>query len=205
MTPKLLAVAVGALLAGTPACSQTPAAAPPPGPIAMERVETRGAGTLSVTSPAFANGATLPRKYTKYYDNISPPLGWTGAPAATRAYALIVDDPDAKLKPVTHWTIWNMTAAGLPEGVPMGAQTPPPIGAVQGATTMRTSGYTGPHPPLGDPPHHYHFQVFALDAPLAAAGRADRETLLKAMAGHVLARGELVGLYGQATAPSAEQ
>ncbi len=185
------------MMGGAPAAG----AMPPPGPIALDRPETRATGRLTVTSTAFVDGAALPRKYSKYYDNISPPLAWTGAPAATRAYAVIVDDPDAAMKPVNHWTAWNITATSLPEGLPGGAQTPPPLQARQGATTAGTLGYTGPRPPVGDPPHGYHFQLFALDAPLALDPGATREAVLKAMAGHVLAKGELVGRYGQPAPP----
>lgn len=182
------------LLAGQAA---TPAL-PPPGPIAIDRAETQAKSRLTVTSPAFADGAAIPRRYSRYYDNASPPLGWTAVRRA-KAYALIVDDPDGRLKPVTHWTLWNATATTLPEHVPTDARLSAPA-AIQGTTTMRSTGFAGPHPPVGDPPHHYHFQVFALDAPLTIAPAADRETLLAAMKGHVLARGELVGLYAQAEA-----
>lgn len=210
-TRNLLLAAMLAMSAGAGAQMPTPPPAPPPGPIAMERDETMAAARLTVSSPAFADDALIPPHYSRYGDNISPPLAWQGAPARTRTYALIVDDPDGKLKPVTHWTMWNIRADQLPEGVPNGPATPPlagrrhatPVAAVQGATTMRTTGYAGPHPPLGDPPHHYHFQVFALDAALSIAPGADREALLGAMRGHVLARGEVVGRYGQAIARAA--
>ncbi|WP_174278511.1 YbhB/YbcL family Raf kinase inhibitor-like protein [Sphingomonas bacterium] len=177
--------------------AQTPA--PPPGPIAMDRPETQAGGRLTVSSPAFGNGTAIPNRYTRYGDNLSPPLAWTRARGA-KVYALIVDDPDGTLKPVTHWTIWNMTGTRLPEHLPTDARLATPTG-VQGTTTMRGTGFAGPHPPIGDAAHHYHFQVFALDAPLLIAPAADRETLLVAMKGHVVARGELVGLYGQPAAP----
>ena len=175
-----------------------PPPAPPPGPIAMERVETQGPGRLTVSSPSFGDGQPIPARYSRYYSNVSPPLRWTAVRRA-RTYALIVDDPDGKRKPVTHWTAWNLTATRLPEQVPTDARLDSPAG-VQGTTTMGSTGYAGPHPPLGDPPHHYHFQVFALDMPLSVPPAADRETLLAAMKGHVLARGELIGLYAQGEA-----
>ena len=176
-------------------------AMPLPGPIALDRPETRSAGVLGVTSGAFANGGTIPKKYTKYGDNVSPPLRWSGAPAAARAYALIVDDPDGATKPVTHWIAWNIAATALPEGVPVYSQMPAPLMARQGANTMNVPGWNGPKPAVGDPPHGYHFQVFALDAPLVLDAGANREALLAAMQGHVLAKGELVGRYGQPTPP----
>jgi Raf kinase inhibitor-like YbhB/YbcL family protein len=76
-----------------------------------------------------------------------------------------------------------------------------PEGVLQGRTSRGSVGYFGPKPPVGDPPHHYHFQVFALDAKLDVPAGADRDQLLAAMQGHVLAAGELVGTYRQAVAP----
>ena len=175
--------------------------APPSGPIAIDRPETRSTGRLAVTSAGFGNGAALPRKYSRYFDNVSPPLSWSGAPAAARSYVVIVDDPDATLKPVTHWLAYNITATSLPEGVPTQPQTPPPVQFRQGASTSGALGYTGPRPPIGDPAHGYHFQVFALDTILQLDPGANRDTVLQAMAGHVLAKGETVGRYGQPTPP----
>lgn len=168
-----------------------------PSPIALDRPETRAAGTLSVSSPAFANGGTVARKYTKYFDNVSPPLSWSAGPAGTRAYAVVVDDPDAQMKPVNHWLVWNLTATSLPEGVPASPQLASPVAARQGANTQGLPGWNGPRPPVGDPAHRYHFQVFALDAPLVLDAGAGREALLAAMQGHVLAKGETVGRYAQ--------
>ena len=175
--------------------------APPPGPIAMDRPETASGGRLTVASPAFANGGVLPGKYSRYFDNISPPLAWSGAPASTRSYAVMADDPDAALKPVSHWVAWNIAATSLPEGVPPQPQTPPPLSVRQGAATPGLLGYVGPRPPVGDPPHAYHFQVFALDTVLTLDPGASREQLLHAVAGHVVAKGETVGRFGQPTPP----
>ena len=175
--------------------------APPPGPIALDRPETQAAGRLTVTSPAFANGGAIPRRYTRYFDNVSPPLRWSGAPAGAKAYALIVDDPDGTLKPVNHWIAWNITGTSLTEGVPAYPQSPAPAMARQGANTMNVPGWNGPKPPVGDAAHGYHFQVFALDAPLVLDAGANREALLAAMQGHVLAKGETVGRYAQPAMP----
>lgn len=189
--------------AGRPQPAPLPptATTPPPGPIALERRETQSTGRLTVTSSAFAAGGTIPRKYTKYFDNVSPPLSWTGAPLATRAYVLIVDDPDGAMKPVNHWVMWNIPATTIPEGLPAYPQTPAPLMARQGGNTMGIPGWNGPKPPVGDAPHGYHFQVFALDAPLVLDPGANREALLAAMGGHVLAKGELVGRYAQPAPP----
>lgn len=76
-----------------------------------------------------------------------------------------------------------------------------PEGVLQGATSRGSVGYYGPRPPVGDPPHHYHFQVMALDTVLDIAPGSDRDAVLKAAKGHVIAKGEVVGTYRQTVAP----
>ncbi len=186
---------------GAPIVTQELPPTVPPALIALDRPETRATGRLTVTSSAFANGGAIPRKYTRYFDNFSPPLAWSGAPAATRAYVLIMDDPFNPTRLVNHWTAFNLAATALPEGVPVNAQTPPPLSARQGVATAGQLGYVGPRPPVGDAPHPYHFQVFALDTALTLDPGATREQVLGAMKGHVLAKGELVGRYAQPTPP----
>src|SRR5687767_1195680 len=164
--------------------------------LAAERPETRATATIAVTSPAFAAGAPIPLRHSAYGDGVSPALSWTGLPTGTRSLALMMEDPDAtSARPFVHWLAWNIdpAAGSLPEGV-----APNAPGLVQGRNNRRSIGYFGPRPP-GSRPHHYHFQLFALDAPLGLAGGADREALLAAMNGHVLAKGDLVGLFGKPT------
>ncbi len=160
--------------------------------LASARSETRATTTIAVTSPAFAAGGAIPLRHSAYGDGLSPALSWSGLPAGTRSLALMMEDPDASsARPFVHWLAWNIDPArgGLPEGV-----APDASGLVQGRNNRRATGYFGPRPP-GSRPHHYHFQLFALDAPLNLAGGADREALLAAMNGHVLAKGDLVGLF----------
>lgn len=181
-----------------------PAAAPPAGPIAMERPETGATGRLTVTSPAFRSGAPLALRFSDYGEKASPPLVWSGAPTNTRSFAIIVDDPDAaSAKPVVHWVGWNIPASttSLPEGLPGTPQLAAPKAMRQGANQPGFTGWYGPRPPIGDRPHRYHFQVFALDTELATIPGATREELLRDMAGHVVARGEIVGTYAQARKP----
>jgi Raf kinase inhibitor-like YbhB/YbcL family protein len=162
--------------------------------LASARSETRATATIAVTSPAFAAGAPIPLRHSAYGDGVSPALSWTGLPTGTRSLALMMEDPDAtSARPFVHWLAWNIdpAAGSLPEGV-----APNAPGLVQGRNNRRSMGYFGPRPP-GSRPHHYHFQLFALDAPLGLAGGADREALLAAMNGHVLAKGDLVGLFGR--------
>ncbi len=151
----------------------------------------KGAGKLAVTSPAFPDGGTIPDRYSSYGQSVSPPLAWTGQPQGTRGYALVVQDPDAPTpKPFIHWMIWN-----VPAGATKLEEGKVPEGSAQGKLMfVGTVGYMGPKPPAG-PAHHYHVQLFALDQPLALADGGDYGALTAAMKGHVLASGELVGLY----------
>ena len=122
------------------------------------------------------------------------------APGA-QTYALIMEDPDAK--PPLHWLMWNVPArlTALPQGMQKQARLSDPDGVLQGRNSHGSSGYYGPRPPIGEGAHHYHLQVFALDAPLTIPLGSDREAPIKGMDGHVLAKGELVGTFHQATNP----
>jgi Raf kinase inhibitor-like YbhB/YbcL family protein len=154
--------------------------------------------TLTVSSTAFRAGQAIPLKYSDYGEKVSPALRWTGAPAGAKAFVVLVEDPDAQApKPFLHWSIYNLPPAvtQLDEGVSGLPRLPELGGALQGRSSRGNTGYTGPRPPKGDPAHHYHFQVFALDAPLALDPNVSRERLLAAMAGHVVAGGETIGLF----------
>jgi hypothetical protein len=147
--------------------------------------------TLSLSSPAFASGQPIPTQYSCKGKGISPPLAWSGAPTGTRSFALIVDDPDAPAGTFVHWVIYNIPASsnGLPESV-SGAATLP-SGNLEGSNSMRRTGYSAPCPPSGT--HRYFFKLYALDAVLSLASGANKEALLKAMQGHIVAQGELMG------------
>ena len=163
--------------------------------VAMQRTETQAKGTLEVSSPTIPPNAAIPKEHSAYFDDVSPALAWTGM-AGAKSYALVMEDPDARsAKPFVHWVAWNIppTTTSLPEGL---KETP--AGMVQGAAGRGSAGYFGPRPPAADPPHHYHFAVLALDTMLDLPSGADRDALLKAASGHVLAKGELVGTYDQA-------
>jgi Raf kinase inhibitor-like YbhB/YbcL family protein len=162
--------------------------------LATARAETRAEASFTVSSPAFAASAAIPLRHSAYGNGVSPELRWSGLPEGTRSLALMMEDPDAtSARPFVHWLAWNIDPAsgGLPEGV-----APNATGFVQGRNNRRSNGYFGPRPP-GSRPHHYHFQLFALDTRLDLAAGADREALLAAMNGHVLARGDLIGLFGK--------
>lgn len=170
-------------------------------PIAIERPETAAANALDVASPAFNAGAPIPLIYSEYEQGVSFPLTWSAGPDGTQSYALIMEDPDAAMpKPFVHWVAWNIpaTVTDLREGLQEQDALLDPDGLRQGVTSRGNVGYLGPRPPAGDPPHVYHVQVFALDALLELPlSGANRDQLLAAMAGHVIARGELTGTFAR--------
>ncbi|MFW6163414.1 MAG: YbhB/YbcL family Raf kinase inhibitor-like protein [Planctomycetota bacterium] len=151
---------------------------------------------IKVTSTAFTTGAAIPPKYTGEGEDISPPLSWSGVPDEAKEIVLICDDPDAPTaEPWVHWVVYGIppTETGLPEGV---AKTETlDNGAKQGMNTFPKLGYNGPMPPPGHGVHHYHFKVYAADAPTGLAPRATKKDVLAAIDDHVLAQGELIGTY----------
>ena len=173
-------------------------------PLAMQRRETRGGrSAIEVSSPAFGEGAAIPARYSEYADGLSPPLRWSAVDGA-QSYLIVMEDPDARsVTPFVHWVAWNIPpdVTELPEGLQEQPRLTEPEGVMQGATSRGSSGYFGPRPPVGDPPHRYHFQVFALDTMLEVPINATRDEVLKAASGHVIGRGELVGIYAQAVEP----
>ncbi len=153
---------------------------------------------LILQSEAFSQNQTVPRKHTDDGDDISPPLTWSDLPEGTKELALIMDDPDApRPEPWVHWVLYGIPAdaRSLPEGVPTSARVSSPAGALQGKNSFGNLGYGGPAPPRGHGVHHYHFKLYALDLELNLEPGATKEALLKAMQGHILAQGELVGTY----------
>ncbi len=151
--------------------------------------------TLTLSSSAFAAGKSIPNEYSCKGRNISPALAWAGAPAGTASFALIMDDPDAPGGTFVHWVIYNIppTSAGLPQAVPTTASLPD--GSLQGRNSGNSQYYDGPCPPSGT--HRYFFKLYALDAKLALASGATAAQLTKAMQGHILAQGELMGTFSK--------
>jgi hypothetical protein len=167
--PVVLAVLVGGLL--------WPGACAAAGP------------ALSVTSPAFAAAGMIPQRYTCDGANVSPALAWTGVPAEAKSLALICDDPDAPAGTWVHWVLFNIPAQveNLPEAAPAGNE------ALPGKNDFGRQGYGGPCPPGGT--HRYYFKLYALDCLLNLKAGATKAQVLKAMEGHVLAEGQLMGMY----------
>ena len=164
----------------------------------IETIGGRQTPRIKVESSAFAENFHMPDAHSDYGDGMSPQLRWFGVPTGTRAIALVAEDPDApRDTPFTHWLLYNLPgdASEVPAAIPPDARLPRFKGAAQGCSSNGRIGYFGPHPPKEDGPHRYHFEVFCLDSPLDLAPGASRADVMRAMAGHVLAKGEVVGLY----------
>ena len=157
--------------------------------------EARGRGRsverLEVKSDAFTQGDRIPAKFTGDGEDVSPPLSWADPPPNTDAFALVCEDPDAPSGTFIHWTAWNIDpgAREMPEGARA-------AGIREGRNGFGDTGYGGPKPPPGKP-HRYVFHVYALDGRLDLPAGASRSELDRAMRGHVLAEGAVIGLYGR--------
>jgi Raf kinase inhibitor-like YbhB/YbcL family protein len=150
--------------------------------------------TFKLTSPAFTEGQPIPSRYSCEGENISHALEWGDAPAGTKSFALINDDPDDDgPDPWVHWLIYNIPGAsrGLPENIPV--QETLSDGTLQGKNSFRKIGYGGPCPPSGT--HHYYFKLYALDQVLPLPARATRAELDSAMSDHILGHAQLMGTY----------
>ena len=164
--------------------------------------------TIALHSPAFADGGMIPREFTCDGADRSPPLEWSGVPASARALVLICDDPDAPMGTFSHWVVVGMKPElkGFKEGVPPESSVPADSAiaieghtesnspAIQGKNDFGKVGYGGPCPPGGT--HRYFFRLYALDRPLDH-GSSDltRDDVLKAIKGHIVAEGRLIGRY----------
>lgn len=142
---------------------------------------------MQIVSSAFEQYQEIPKRFTCDGEDLSPPLVFRGAPKGVKSYAVIVEDPDAPRGTFDHWIAWNIPSesTGLLEGdkVPR-----------EGKNSFGTLGYRGPCPPPGKA-HRYFFRIFALDTSLSLPEGANKQDVLNAMEGHVLAQAELVGTY----------
>jgi Raf kinase inhibitor-like YbhB/YbcL family protein len=160
---------------------------------------------MRLMSSAFENNAEIDAKNSIEGDDLSLPLSWTDVPDGTQSFALICDDPDAPSRnrpgpePWVHWLIFNIPASALelPAGVSRELEPSEVPGAKQGVNSWPTDniGYRGPAPPPGSGPHRYFLKLYALDVELDLEAGATREQLVQAMSGHILAEGQLIGLY----------
>jgi Raf kinase inhibitor-like YbhB/YbcL family protein len=171
-------------------------------PLAVDRPQAMAEGSLRLGSPTVKPDGQMPEQHSAWRDNLSPGLTWTAVPDA-RSYVLVMEDADAKpVAPFVHWVAWNIPGdiTQLQEGLSTDPRLPEP-GLMQGRNSRGSTGYHGPRPPVGDAPHRYHFQLFALDTLLDLPVGADREQVLEAMQGHVLAKGTLMARYAQRQPP----
>jgi len=171
--------------------------------LASAQLGAEASRPLNVASDSFADDALLDERYSDYAADTSPSLSWPPI-ANAKSYALIVEDSDTKSDEAdVHWLAWNIPAnvTSLREGRPKQASLTEPNGMRQGDISHGLIGYHGPIPSVGDAPHHYHFQVFALDTPLGLPGGAKRNELLDAIKGHVIAQGKIVARYARHAAP----
>lgn len=151
---------------------------------------------LTLSSKSFANGGEISKRFTCDAEDVSPELSWNEAPAGTKSFALLADDPDAPVGNWNHWVLWNLPpeSRSLPEGVSKVPQLPD--GSQQGLNDFPKVGYNGPCPPPGKP-HRYYFKLFALDAKLSLKEKSGKRELEAAMKGHTLAQAEWMGHYGR--------
>ena len=152
---------------------------------------------MQLSSSAFRSGDRIPEQYTGDGHDVSPPLEWSGEPAETKEFALICDDPDAPTpRPWVHWVLYGIPAGtrSLPESISGSTQ----LTGTEGKNSWpngKTIGYRGPAPPKGHGVHHYHFKLYALKTSLTFPRGMDKEAILNAIQGHLLAQAELVGTY----------
>lgn len=158
---------------------------------------------LALTSTAFVNNGTIPRRYTCEGDDLSPPLSWSGVPDGAKSLALIVDDPDAPdpaapTRTWVHWVLYNIpvSVTGLAENCGAHGGLPQ---ALDGINDWGRTGYGGPCPPIGR--HRYFHKLYALDTALPDLGQPDKARLLAAMKGHILAETALIGGYRKGMTP----
>ncbi len=184
------AAALVILLLVSAGCAKQPA--PPPNAANTSTPET-AAPVIKLTSAAFKEGEPIRRQYTCDGVNVSPPLEWSGVPKTAQTLAIIADDPDAPAGTWVHWVLYNLPAdnIGIVENLPQDGSLK--AGGFQGKNDFEKTGYGGPCPPSGT--HRYFFKIYALDAELPLKAGATKADVEKAMAGHVLLQGQLMGTY----------
>ena len=150
-------------------------------------------GSIKLTSTSFKESEPIPRQYTCDGVNVSPPLEWSGLPKTAKTLAIIADDPDAPAGTWVHWVLYNLRSdnIGMVENLP--ATDELKAGGFQGKNDFGKIGYGGPCPPSGT--HHYFFNIYALDSELPLKAGATKAEVEKAMEGHVVAQGKLIGTY----------
>ena|ERR1700690_2950940 len=141
---------------------------------------------LTIKSPSFTHNSPIPKKYSCDGEETNPALTIEGAPKESKSLSLVMDDPDAPHGTFDHWVVWN-----IPSSTTKIAENSVP--GTEGLNSARQNGFMGPCPPSGT--HRYFFKVYALDTELSLGAKSTKRDLEKAMQGHILAKGELIGLY----------
>ncbi|HKT31091.1 MAG TPA: YbhB/YbcL family Raf kinase inhibitor-like protein [Gammaproteobacteria bacterium] len=151
---------------------------------------------FQISSSAYADNGAIPARFTCDGADISPPLAWSGAPAGTKSFAFIMDDPDAPdpAAPKVTWVHWVLYDIPVDvHGLQEGGSLHLPAGTREGMNGWKRTGYGGPCPPIGR--HRYFQKLYALDTVLPDLRRPAKDALLAAMRGHVLAETQLIGTY----------
>ena len=152
------------------------------------KVDDAALTRLTLTSDAFQDGQQIPPQFTCDGANRAPAIHWPNAPAATKSFALVLDDPDAPGGTFRHWGLYNIQASARSLGGPHSG--------TEVTNDFGKPGYGGPCPPKGHGPHHYHFKLFALDVERLELGPdAKVSDVERAATSHAIAQGELVGTY----------
>jgi Raf kinase inhibitor-like YbhB/YbcL family protein len=198
--------------AAAPLCAQTPSPSPSPSPqtatatsaVAFDLPSTAprdpAAKTLTLSAPDIHPGKPMPQTYAATGKDISPKLSWSAGPAGTKSYVLLVEDPDGGgTTPIVHWLAYNIPPEihALTHSMRNIGDPAAPLGMLQGWNDHGSVGYSGARPPVGGAAQHYVFQIFALDTALRLKKDAYRDQVLKAMRGHVLAKGEFTTTYAE--------
>lgn len=174
-------------------------------------VEDSKPPTIALRSSAFKDGGVIPTTFTCDGSDRSPPLEWSGVPASARSLALICDDPDAPRGTWSHWVVFNLPAqaTALEQSVPAGQRISPAfveglespdensLAGMQGRNDFGKTAYGGPCPPGGS--HRYFFRLYALDTTLGLESDVTRPQVLKAITGHIVGEGRLMGTYARTT------
>lgn len=148
---------------------------------------------FKIISSAFKEGELIPSKYTCDGENISPQLSWINAPAGTKSFALINDDPDAPIGDWVHWILYNIPVESKELVENSSKKKLLPVNTIEGNNDWGRIGYGGPCPPSGT--HRYFFKIYALDVVLPVKQGTTKKQLLDAMKGHILATAQLIGKY----------
>jgi Raf kinase inhibitor-like YbhB/YbcL family protein len=188
LVASMLVLVAGIVAVQQSWAQQAPATPPPP-------------SKFKLMSSAYTEGSMIPTQYSCADPNAtSPALSWSNPPAAAVSFAMVMHDTDAAPQKgtmdVTHWIFWNIPASttSVQGGVKPDSS---PDGIVQGQNIRKVNGYQPPCPPPGATPHHYIFEIYALDTKLDLAAGSPRADLLKAMDGHVVGKATYVGLFGR--------